>query len=126
MKNFRWILIVLLVLFTTVSNAQIGIGTISPNGVLDITSTTDGLIIPRIALTITTNALPLTSPTTSELAYNTATVTDVTPGYYYWNDAIWAILAAGVTTYWSTTGNTGIVEGTNYIGTASLTIVQLD
>ena len=83
MKNFRWILIVLLVLFTTVSNAQIGIGTISPNGVLDITSTTDGLIIPRVALTITTNALPLTSPTTSELVYNTATVTDVTPGYYY-------------------------------------------
>ena len=99
MKNFRWILIVLLVLFTTVSNAQIGIGPISPNGVLDITSTTDSLIIPRVALTITTNALPLTSPTTSELVYNTATVTDVTPGYYYWNDVIWAILAAGVTTY---------------------------
>ena len=125
MKNFRYILIVVLVLFSTVSNAQVGIGTITPNGALDITSTTDGLLIPRVALTITTSALPLTSPTTSELVYNTATVADVTPGYYYWNGAIWVRLAAGVTTDWSTTGNTGIVDGTNYIGTAALTNVDV-
>ena len=62
MKNFRCMWIVLLVLFSTVSDAQVGIGTISPNGVLDITSTTDSLLIPRVTLTITTSALPLTSP----------------------------------------------------------------
>ena len=114
-------------LFLTINsvNAQVGIGTTSPNGALDITSTTDGLLIPRVALTITTSALPLTTPTISELIYNSATVADVTPGYYYWDGAKWIRLAAGVTNDWSTTGNTGIVDGTNFIGTAALTNVDI-
>lgn len=114
-------------LFLTINsvNAQVGIGTTSPNGALDITSTTDGLLIPRVALTITTSALPLTTPTISELIYNSATVADVTPGYYYWDGAKWVRLASGVTNDWSTTGNTGIVDGTNFIGTAALTNVDV-
>jgi len=125
MKNFKSILIIIVFLFTIVNQAQVGIGTLSPQGALDITSSTDGLLIPRVALTITTSALPLTSPTTSELVYNSATVADVTPGYYYWNGSIWVRLAAGVTNDWSTLGNTGIVDGTNYIGTAALTNVDV-
>jgi trimeric autotransporter adhesin len=118
---------IIVFLFLTINsvNAQVGIGTTSPNGALDITSTTDGLLIPRVALTITTSALPLTTPTISELIYNSATVADVTPGYYYWDGAKWVRLAAGVTNDWSTTGNTGIVDGTNFIGTAALTNVDV-
>jgi trimeric autotransporter adhesin len=126
MKYFKIILVLLTVfLYSIKIEAQVGIGTTVPDGALDITSTTDGLLIPRVALTITTSALPLTSPTVSELVYNTATVADVTTGYYYWNGTIWVRLAAGITTDWGVLGNTGIVDGTNFIGTAALTNVDV-
>lgn len=126
MKNLKTILIIgSLLFFYSASYAQVGIGTVSPDAALDITSTTDGLLIPRVALTITTSALPLTSPITSELVYNSATVADVTPGFYYWNGSNWVRLAAGVTNDWSTTGNSGIIDGTNYIGTDASTNVDV-
>jgi Pectate lyase superfamily protein len=72
--------------------SQIGIGTTTPNGALDITSTNDGVLIPRIALTATNLATVLT-PTVSEMVYNTATsatgANQVTPGFYYWNGTLW-------------------------------------
>ncbi len=106
------------------NTTKVGIGTVAPAGVLDITSTTDGLLIPRVALTGTASALPLTFPTTSEMVYNTATVSDVTPGYYYWNGSSWLRLATA-NTGWLTTGNTGIIDGTNFIGTAAGTNVDV-
>ena len=74
---------------------QVGIGTTTPAGALDVSSTNDGLVIPRVALTNSTSALPLTTPTISELVYNTATISDVTPGYYYWGGTAWVRLASG-------------------------------
>ena len=98
---------------------QVGISTNTPNGALDISSTTDGLLIPRVALTNTTTATVVT-PTASELIYNTATVNDVTPGFYYWNGATWVRMATGTTTNdWSLTGNAGTTPGTNFLGTTS-------
>lgn len=102
--------------FTLIGNAQVGIGTTNPKATLDITSTNDGLLIPRVALTITTSATPLVAPEVSEMVYNTATVADVTPGYYYWDSAKWVRLAVGQN--WSTTGNTETIAGTNFIGTS--------
>ena len=68
--------------------AQVGIGTTSPNGALDVFSTNDGLIIPRVALSAT-NVATVVTPTISELVYNTFTSAvgpnQVTPGFYYWN-----------------------------------------
>jgi hypothetical protein len=125
MKNFKSIRIIIVLLFTLVSQAQVGINTSNPQAALDITSSTDGFLIPRVALTITTSALPLTSPTISELVYNSATVADVTPGYYYWNGTIWVRLATGVSNNWTTIGNTGIIDGTNFIGTAAATNVDV-
>lgn len=125
MRNFRFIVTTIILLFSIVSTAQVGIGTTTPGGALDIYSSTEGLLIPRVALTITTSALPLISPTVSELVYNSATAADVTPGYYYWNGAIWVRLTAGGTTDWSILGNIGIVDGINYIGTAALTNVDV-
>ncbi len=123
-KHFFAIAIILII--TSNCYSQVGIGTTTPDGALDITSTSDGLLIPRVALTISTSALPLTTPTVSELVYNTATIADVTPGYYYWNGTIWVRLASGATTNdWSIIGNTGIVDGTNFIGTAAGTNVDV-
>ena len=98
---------------------NIGINQPTPQGALEIFSTTDGLLIPRVALTGgTTSATPLTAPTISELVYNTANVLDVTSGFYYWNGTIWVRLATGVTTNdWSTTGNAGLSGTTNFMGT---------
>ncbi|MBL0012793.1 MAG: tail fiber domain-containing protein [Flavobacterium sp.] len=106
------------------NTTRVGIGTAAPAGVLDVTSTTDGFLIPRVALTGTASAVPLTFPTTSEMVYNTATVSDVTPGYYYWNGSSWLRLATG-NTGWLTTGNTGIIDGTNFIGTAAGTNIDV-
>ena len=98
--------------------AQVGIGTTSPDAALDITSTTEGLLIPRIALVNTTTAT-LPSPTISEMVYNTATAGDVVPGYYFWNGTIWEKLVSGMlpNSGWSLTGNTGTTVTTNFIGT---------
>lgn len=119
MKNFKIILSIFAFSFFSVNTeAQVGIGTTIPDGALDITSADDGLLIPRVALTITTSALPLTTPTISELVYNTATVADVTPGYYYWDGTIWVRLAAATaSTDWSITGNSGLSGSTNFLGT---------
>lgn len=83
------------VLFAFTSHAQVGIGTVIPDGALDIVSTNDGLLIPRVALTSTATVLPVITGTTSELVYNTATTGDVTPGFYYLSSATgpWVRLA---------------------------------
>lgn len=109
----------LLALFTLLSlntYAQVGIGTTTPEGALDITSTNEGILIPRVALTNSTTASPLISPTISEMIYNTATIGDVTPGYYYWGGTSWTRIATGPTS-WSILGNSGTTAGTNFIGT---------
>jgi hypothetical protein len=101
-------------------NAQVGIGTVSPVGALDVSSTNEGLLIPRVALSATNVATVLT-PTVSELVYNTFTSAlgpnQVAPGFYYWNGTIWVPIPTGSLTAWSLTGNTGTVATTNFIGT---------
>lgn len=116
MKNFYTLIAILLLASNGNIFAQVGIGTAAPNGALDIVSSNDGLLIPRIALANTTTATVLT-PTISELVYNTATVNDVMPGYYYWDGAKWVRLQAGAKNEWSLTGNAGTVPGTNFLGT---------
>jgi len=88
------LLILILVFFSTWSNAQsvgIGTGTFTPDAssMLEIQSTNKGLLIPRVALTQTTSASPVTDPLTSLLIYNTSLVNDVKPGYYYWDGSKW-------------------------------------
>ncbi|SEP80355.1 hypothetical protein [Flavobacterium urocaniciphilum] len=114
----------LLLIFCSIGSfAQVGIGNTTPQGALEITSTTDGLIIPRVALTNTTTATIIT-PTKSELVYNTATAGDVTPGYYYWettptvaSDRWVRLMISSANNDWSLTGNSGTTAGTNFIGT---------
>jgi hypothetical protein len=105
------------------AKAQVGVGTIAPVGALDVTSTTNGLLIPRVALTATNVVAPVITATESEMVYNTATagagITAVTPGYYYLNTAAtaWIRLATGTNSDWSLLGNAGTVAATNFIGT---------
>lgn len=60
---------------------------------LDVDFTDKGLLIPRVALTASNSAAPVTTPTISLMVYNTATAgvspNAVTPGYYYWDGSKW-------------------------------------
>lgn len=81
---------------------QVGIGTNTPNASarLDIASGgTMGILFPRVALTATNVASPVTSPANWLTVFNTATAgsgtTAVVPGLYYWNGTAWVKLDTG-------------------------------
>jgi hypothetical protein len=89
-----------------VRSGKVGIGTTTANASakLDVTSTTQGFLPPRVALTGTTDATTIkntagtsVTPAAGLLVYNTATTSagtnDVTPSYYYYNGSKWAQLA---------------------------------
>ena len=105
--------------------SQVSINTTGnpPDGssMLDITSTTKGLLIPRMT---TANRTDIASPANGLLVYDT----DLKTLYYYdtpaalWRSVYSSITPAAVD--WSVAGNAGIVDGTNYLGTNGL--VDLD
>ncbi len=59
---------------------------------LDVSTSNKGVLLPRVALTGTNDVTTVSSPATSLLVYNTASVSDVTPGYYYYNGTVWVKL----------------------------------
>ena len=86
---------------------------------LDVDMTNKGLLIPRVALTSTTDVSTITTPATSLLVYNNnAAMTGGGLGFYYWNGTNWVSLTPAPTaTDWTLLGNAGTVDGTNFIGT---------
>ncbi|MGD0710824.1 MAG: hypothetical protein ABR968_06540 [Bacteroidales bacterium] len=102
-KCTRYLLCCAIVLSATISNlfAQNVLVTDDSNYVaktsamLDIKSSNKGLLIPRVNLTATTSALPITSPDSSLIVYNKATAGNVTPGYYFWDGGKWVRIANG-------------------------------
>ncbi len=83
-------------------HAQVGIGTLTPQAKLDITAADNALLIPRVALTSTTDVTTVVNPQggalpVSTLVYNTATAgttpNNVAPGFYYWKDTAWQPIA---------------------------------
>lgn len=95
-----------------------------PSAALDVSASGQGVLIPRIALTATNAAEPVTAPATSLLVYNIATAGtpphDVQPGYYYWNGTLWTRLANanGTTTHaWSQAGNASTDPSVHFVGT---------
>lgn len=110
-----------MLLATIGTSAQVGIGTTTPRGALEINSSTNGFLAPQIALTSTTTSAPVVnpqnggSPLTGTLIYNTATAGDATPGYYFWNGTVWTRMLTNPS--WSLSGNSGTSATTNFIGT---------
>jgi hypothetical protein len=121
MKKLIFSLITYLTLTVFVNAQNVAINatgaTASASAMLDVSSSNSGVLIPRVALTGTTSAAPVTAPTTSLLVYNTATVSDVTPGFYYWSGSAWVRFLTGASNAWNLTGNAGINPATNFIGT---------
>ena len=90
-KFFKYFLLSqILLTFYFYGHTQVGIGTSTPHASakLEVSSTTQGFLPPRVSLTATNAASPVTSPEAGLLVYNIATngsgATAVTPGFYYW------------------------------------------
>jgi hypothetical protein len=109
----------LLLLSINLLQAQnnVGIGTTSPNASaqLDVTSTTKGMLIPRMT---SAQRIAIASPAPGLLVYETTTNT-----FWYYNSSVWNQIGTGGTASWTTSGaniynsNTGNVG----IGTSSPT-----
>jgi hypothetical protein len=108
-----------LLLFTSYTQAQTnifpstgsaGIGTTAPNAssILDMVSTSKGMLVPRMTLT-QRNAI--SKPAIGLLIYQT----DNTPGFYYYSGTAWTAIVQKK--FWSLTGNAGTNPTVNFIGT---------
>jgi len=97
-QKTRLLTILFFSLCITISFSQVGINTTTPNGILDVSSTEYGVVLPRIALTSANDPSPLSNPQGGGLkvgtvVYNTATTSngtnDVSPGIYVWTGIDW-------------------------------------
>ncbi len=115
MKNLKLsIICVIFLLISVICVPQhVGINQPSPDAsaLLDLTSDSMGLLIPRMTL-LKRDAI--VSPATGLMIYQT----DNTPGFYYWNGSQWvqAIGPIGPTGPTGVTGNTGITGATGPTG----------
>ena len=82
------------VVLTATTYAQVGVGTTTPDAssALDITSTTKGLLIPRMT---ETQRDAISPAATGLMIYQT----DGTAGFYYYNGSSWSEVAATSKTY---------------------------
>lgn len=121
-------IVLLMVAFIGLKAQNIGInptGTLPNNSAgLDVDFTNRGLLIPRIALTSSSDAVTIGSPATSLLVYNTGTGGLAPAGYYYnsgtpaapvWIQLLTSSAMSG--TAWMLLGNGGTTPGTHFVGT---------
>lgn len=108
-------------LFSTLLIAQsVGINNNTPHAsaILDIKSTTKGLLIPRMLLA---ERNLIATPATGLLIYQT----DNTPGYYYYNGASWTALASGgASNYWTVSGSNIFNNNAANVGIGTVTPIN--
>lgn len=114
----------LFLLFSFNTLAQVGIGNTNPNNdalleIGDATTTTKGLLLPRVNLVNTSNFAPMTAHVQGMVVYNKNTAGDVTPGYYYNDGSQWVRIAAASvpSNDWTILGNSGLNANNNFLGT---------
>lgn len=111
--------------------AQTGIGTTSPDASarLDVSATNKGFLPPRVALTASNVAGPISSPATGLLVYNTATAgtspNNVIPGYYFWDGSSWDYLSANAVTAVGAISGSSTANGVSIAG-GVLTLAPAD
>jgi hypothetical protein len=91
------------------ATAQVKVGdnvtTLNASSILELESTSKGLLFPRVALTGTTAFAPLAAHVAGMTVYNTATAGDVTPGLYTNDGAAWVKLGGSSSTATSVVTN---------------------
>jgi len=126
MKVNRYIdtlaVIIALVVLSTITHAQnVGINgtgaTPNSSAMLDVSSTTKGMLIPRMTHT---QMYAISSPATGLMVFQT----DNTPGFYYYDGSEWqATLSA--TNSWAMGGNSEINPALNFMGTTDSTDIVI-
>ena len=118
MRNTRFLLIPVIILFSgltepTVAQLKVTDGavmTIDANSLLELESTSRGLLIPRMAINNLSLPAPLTAPVpTGMLVYSTGGT--VTNGFYYWTGTAWRRFVQA--TVQVNEGGTGLTSGTS-------------
>ena len=131
MKKIKLILAATLIFGCFGLNAQVGIGTVTPqtNSMLDVTSTTKGVLLPRLT-TAERTTLGTTLTATPDVKDKGMQVFDTeTNSFWYWNGTTWAenggkniysadgTIAAdrnvGVTTKLNFDANSFVIDGAN-------------
>lgn len=108
------------------AQAQVKIGnnptSINSASLLEMETTNQGLVLPRVSLTSVSSSSPLPAGLlTATVVYNTnsSTTGGSGAGIYYWDGSKWNFIANTNTTAsnWTLTGNSGTSASTNFIGT---------
>src|SRR5690625_1874795 len=89
--------IIVSLFFVQIASAQLGIGTDAPDSssLLEVVSPDRGILIPRVELESTTDQVTITNGNVNSLmVFNTQTINDVSPGYYYWYVDKWFKIAS--------------------------------
>lgn len=125
-KKFK--IIFCLFLLATECIAQMGIGTKTPHydAMLEIASTSKGLLLPRVVLNSTASPSPLSSHVAGMCVFNSASTSDVTAGYYYNNGSKWIRLSDESTSSNITLNGTEPINITNGIVSLNNTGVTTD
>jgi hypothetical protein len=90
---------VILLTFSAFAQDNVGIGTVNPHSsaLLDLSSTSKGLLIPRVTLVAANNGTtPINSPATGLMVYNSGG--SLSAGFYYWDGTQWVQIGAGGST----------------------------
>lgn len=116
---------VLVFLIASASYGQVGIGTNAPDNssLLDVTASNKGILVPRVALTSSSDTATISVPANGLLVYNTSAISDVTKGFYYYDspNSVWKRLNTDASL------SVGAINGTPNSKGASLTsgVLQL-
>lgn len=103
------------ILFTIINlTAQVGIGTTSPDAsaILDINSTSGGLLIPKMS---ESQRDAITAPATGLLIFQT----DISPGFYFYSGSAWTSFAGDID--WTLSGNDMYNANSGSIGIGTTT-----
>ncbi|KMQ61443.1 hypothetical protein ACM46_15595 [Chryseobacterium angstadtii] len=96
-KKLKLQLLPVLLFSTVFIQAQVGIGTSSPDpsAMLQISSKNKGMLLPSIALASSTDQITIPNPAEGLIVWNNGSGALTTSGIYYWSDSKWNMLSTG-------------------------------
>lgn len=118
-------MIIIAMVWGSAAQAQVKVGSnplnLNPDAVFEVESSNKGFLFPRVSLTSTVSAAPLSRFVSGMVVYNTNTVNDVAPGIYYCDGFKWLKITAGgvsesPTANWSLNGNNN-TNSNHFLGT---------
>src|ERR1700722_13772452 len=111
MKKLLYLLVILLATHTA-AIAQVGLNTDGSNpdssAMLDIKSTTQGILIPRMT---STQRAAIKNPAKGLMVYDSTTTS-----FWFHNGSTWSEITTGANG-WNLTGNSNLTPANNFIGT---------